>query len=147
MRPCLFFPYLSLLTVPVQRIHQDIRCTGKPYYYSYQEQYGRYPYLKMLPLRNNPSLIELCCKLVLSSIRVVKSVSKAERKQMIKDYIYEFLDASPKEIPFNETAWRVLIERADITRDRQMILQFIDGSEYVYNIPNYSPIHRKHLLK
>ena len=97
-------------------------------------------------LRNNPSLIELCCKLVLSSIRVVKSVSKAKRKQMIKDYIYEFLDASPKEIPFSETAWRVLIKRADITRDRQMILQFIDGSEYVYNIPNYSPIHRKHLL-
>jgi len=98
-------------------------------------------------LRNNPSLVKLCCKLVLSSIRGAKSISKAERKQMIADYIPEFLEASPKEIGFNSTAWGVIIKRADITRDRQMILQFIDGSEYVYIIPHYSPIHRKHLLK
>ncbi len=97
--------------------------------------------------RNNPLLIELCRKLVLSCIRAVKSLSKAERKQMIEDYISKFLEASPKEIPFSATAWRVIIERADITRDRQMIMQFIDGSEYAYIIPHYSPIHRKHLLK
>ncbi len=97
-------------------------------------------------LRNNPSLVELCCKLVHSSIRAVKSVSKAERKQMIVDYISEFLDASPKEIPFNEAAWRVMLERADITRNRRMIMRFIDGSEYTYIIPNYSPIRRRNLL-
>lgn len=98
-------------------------------------------------LRNNPSLVELCCKLVLSSIRAAKSVSKAERKQMIVDYISELLDASPNEIPFSTTAWRVIIERADIIRDRRIILQFIDGSKYVYTIPPYSNIRRKELLK
>lgn len=98
-------------------------------------------------IRNNPDLVEFCCRFTFSSIRAGKSITKAERKQMISDYIPEFLDASPKEIPFSETAFRIILERADITRDRKITMRFIDGSEYTYVIPKYTPIHKKHVLK
>ncbi|MDD4803121.1 MAG: recombinase family protein [Syntrophomonas sp.] len=98
-------------------------------------------------IKNNPELVEVCCRMVFSSIRADKSVSKAERKQMITDYIPEFLEASPKEIPFSEAAWRIMLEQVVIMRDRRMIMYFINGNEYTYILPYYSPIRGKHALE
>lgn len=98
-------------------------------------------------LRNNPSVMVLCLKIISSSIRAARKVSKADRVLMIKDFMADFLDFSPQEIPFNESAWRIIIERADITQDKQMILRFIDESEYTYIIPKYSPIRNREELR
>lgn len=97
-------------------------------------------------LRMEPGLIHLCRKLLFRSIKARKPATKAERQLMIDDYLSDFLAFSPKDIPFNDAAWRIIIDRADITRERIMILRFIDGSEYNYVLPNYSQIKKKAAL-
>jgi len=62
------------------------------------------------------------------------------------DCLADLLDRHNEQI-FDDAAWRVLTDRAVITREQEMIMYFIDGSKYVYQLPKYSPIRRKNALK
>jgi len=99
-------------------------------------------------INGNPDLVELCRQLTVSSFRSNKPyLLKSERTQLISDFLADLLIASPNELHFDDSSWRVLIARAVINRERELLLYFIDGSKYVYNLPKYSPIRGKTALK
>ncbi|GAB6174523.1 recombinase family protein [Paradesulfitobacterium aromaticivorans] len=99
-------------------------------------------------LKDDPELIELCRHLTVSSIRSnIPYLLKRERDQLVSDFLADFLIKSPKELFFDDSEWRVMINHAVITRDRKMTMYFIDGSNYVYTIPKFSPIQKKNALK
>jgi len=99
-------------------------------------------------IRASPDLTEFCRQLTLSSIRSAKPyLLKSERARLILDFLADFSISSPNDLLFDDSAWRVLTDRAVITREQEMIMHFIDGSKYVYKLPKYSPIRRKNALK
>jgi site-specific DNA recombinase len=99
-------------------------------------------------IKANPELLLLCRQITVSTIRANKPfLLKRERKQLVSDFLAELLIASPKELIFDDSAWRVMMDRVVITKDRLMTMYFIDGSKYVYTIPKYSPIQKKNALK
>jgi hypothetical protein len=53
----------------------------------------------------------------------------------ISEYISTFGDMSPEYIHFDETAWRVLVSHADVTRDQILTMFFVDGKAFTIPIP------------
>lgn len=55
--------------------------------------------------------------------------------QEISEYISTFRDMSPEDIHFDETAWRILVSHAKVTRDQLLTMSFVDGKVFSFPIP------------
>jgi site-specific DNA recombinase len=79
-------------------------------------------------LRNQPELLTLCQGVLAKSIRSNKqNATKSDRLSAIDNFLVEFKERSPDRIIFDDTVWRVIIDRAIVTDEKIIELLFING--------------------
>lgn len=82
-----------------------------------------------------PDMAILCRKTLTSLIYSNKgSRDKSKRLRSIDDFLANFCYRPPESIVFDDSAWRVIVEKAIVALDKRLRLKLINGEEYAYSI-------------
>lgn len=97
--------------------------------------------------QKNPQLQTLIKKEIKAVIGNNKpQASMQSRMRKINSFLAGFPSRPASTIIFGESTWNVVVDRVLVSRDRKLTMRFIDGSEFTYMIPSYSPIKKKNGL-
>ena len=90
-------------------------------------------------LKSRPEIVRQCLRLVHDSINEISDRgTKENRKIEISTFLSNFAQRSPLDIPFDDVAWRVLIQRVVVTQDGYMQFFFRCGEKFICEIPRFS---------
>ena len=90
-------------------------------------------------LKTRPEIVKQCLRLVYDSLDEINNRgTKENRKAEIATFLSNFAQRSPLDIPFDDVAWRVLIQRVVVTQDGYMQFFFRCGEKFIYEIPRFS---------
>ncbi|MBP8989859.1 MAG: hypothetical protein KBG64_06535 [Clostridia bacterium] len=72
---------------------------------------------------------------------------KNARKAEVAKLCDSFLSRSSLDVADDETTWAVLVRKVPAKVDRSLVFRFIDGSEFVLQLTDFSPRHRDSLME
>ena len=97
--------------------------------------------------QRNPKLETLIKKVIKNAIcnnEQPPSLLSSMRK--LNTFLSGFPNRTTNSIIFEQSTWSVIISQIIVSRDRKLIMRFIDGSKFTYHIPSYSLIKKKNGL-